>query len=205
MATAKPHRAAAHAVSVTTVQNHPDSDWSGIDWAVANLEVKRLQQRIFRASQQQQWKKVRDLQKLLLRSRSNLVLSVRQVTQVAAGKRTPGVDGKVALDAKSRAALVRELQQAPMTGPRPVRRAYIPKAGGKLRPLGIPTIADRVRQHVVKTALEPAWEPHFEARSYGFRPGRNTMDAIVATWERLNRRTNGRWVLDADIRGALEP
>ncbi len=195
---------AVDVVAATTVQTLPNDTWARINWRQANREVERLQQRIFRASQQEQWQKVRSLQKLLLRSRSNLILSVRQVTQVAKGKKTPGVDGRVALDGVSRMALVRELQQTPMTRPVPVRRVYIPKANGKQRPLGIPTIADRTRQHVVKTALEPAWEPHFEANSYGFRPGRSAHDAIVVLWHRLNKRARGKWVLDADIRGAFD-
>lgn len=139
MATARPI-AATRAVSVTTVQRHQDGNWSSIDWKAANLEVERLQQRVFRASQQGQWREVRSLQKLLLRSYSNLVLSVRHVTQVASGKKTPGVDGRVALDAKSRVTLVHELQQTPMTRSQPVKRVYIPKASGK-RPLGIPTVS----------------------------------------------------------------
>src|SRR5712692_4444815 len=139
---------AVDVVAATTVKTLPNDTWARINWRQANREVERLQQRIFRASQQEQWQKVRSLQKLLLRSRSNLILSVRQVTQVAKGKKTPGVDGRVALDGASRMALVRKLQQTPMTRPAPVKRVYIPKANGKQRQLGIPTIADRTRQHV---------------------------------------------------------
>jgi RNA-directed DNA polymerase len=82
--------------NVTTVQSDAGDGWAGIDWAAANRVVQRLQQRIFRASQQGRWRQVRNLRKLLLRSDANLVLSVRQVTQVNDGRATPGVDGRVA-------------------------------------------------------------------------------------------------------------
>ena len=86
----------------TTVQSHEGDGWASIDWAAATRVVQRLQQRIFRASQQGRWRQVRHLQKLLLRSHANLVLSVRQVTQVNDGRATPGVDGRVATTAKQR-------------------------------------------------------------------------------------------------------
>src|SRR6266853_3648756 len=190
--------------NATTVQSHEAGGWPSIDWAAANHTVLRLQQRIFRASQQGRWRQVRSLQKLLLRSDANLVLSVRQVTQVNDGRSTPGIDGRIATTAKERWRLLTDLRQTRPHRPQPVRRVYIPKANGKQRPIGIATIEDRVRQHVVKTALEPAWEAHFEAASYGFRPGRTVHDAIAACFNRLNGRCAAQWVLDADIRSAFD-
>src|SRR5919199_2620469 len=111
--------------------------WASIGWAQAHRQVTNLRQRIFRATQQQEWQQVRDLQKLLLRSHANVVLSVRQVTQVNAGRRTPGVDGQVVETAAQRMRLGRQLQADPPHPPRPVRRVYIPKSdgSGRLRPL----------------------------------------------------------------------
>src|ERR671938_1754911 len=107
-----------------------DQAWASIDWAQAHRQVANLRQRIFRATQRQEWQRVRDLQKLLLRSHANLVLSVRQVTQVNAGRRTPGVDGQVVETAAQRMQLVRQLQADPPHRARPVHRVYIQKSDG---------------------------------------------------------------------------
>lgn len=179
--------------------------WHSINWARAERDVRRLRQRIFTAAQEKDLKKVRSLQKLMLRSRANTLVSVRRVTQVSAGRRTPGIDGVRALTSQERGRLARTLDSEPATDVRPVRRVHIPKAGGKTRPLGIPTIRDRVQQARVKNALEPEWEARFEGKSYGFRPGRGCHDAIEKIF-RLTARSTARrtWVLDADLAGAFD-
>jgi RNA-directed DNA polymerase len=202
--------ATADAVPVV-VANGPEDDfepWSRIDWDQAQEEVRRLRQRIFAASQAGDLKRVRNLQKLMLRSRSNAVLSVRRVTEVNAGRKTPGIDGVVVASARDKADLADWVQRRSRSWTaRPVKRVFIPKAGSttKFRALGIPVIADRCLQAQVSAALEPEWEARFEPKSYGFRPGRGCQDAIAAIfWTVAGTRTKRRWVLDADLKAAFD-
>ena len=180
------------------------TDWNSIDWERQKALVRDLRQRIFQATKRKQWNKVRSLTKLMLRSQANLLLSVRRVTQENAGRKTPGVDKEVALTSDDRVKLIKGLRGYTLWKVRPTKRVYIPKANGKQRPLGIPTIRDRITQAIVKNALEPTWEARFEANSYGFRPGRSCHDAIEQCWIRLNSNGGHTWVLDADIKGAFD-
>ena len=107
-------------------------DWDAINWQVHEGNVRRLRQRIFKAAREQDGAKLRSLQKMMLRSWSSTLVSVRQVTQRNAGRRTPGIDGQVALSSRARAEMaVRVHRTISSWQPVPVRRVYVPKANGK--------------------------------------------------------------------------
>lgn len=183
-------------------------DWDAIDWPIQQNNVRRLRQRIFKAVQDGDLARARSLQKLMLRSWSNTLTSVRQATQRNAGRETAGVDGEVALTSSARMDMaVRVHRSWRSWRPRAVRRVHIPKEGNraKLRPLGIPVIADRCQQGRVRHALEPEWEARFEPRSYGFRPGRSCQDAIQAIYMTCKGPMAKRvWALDADLASAFD-
>ena len=165
--------------------------WKNATWKRYLKSVFRLQRRIFKAVLSGDLRRAKKLQKLLLRSFAAKMLAVKRVTQLNKGKNTAGVDGKKVLTPRARIKLVEKLKQEwAKWDHQELRPVEIPKSNGKTRTLKIPTIADRAWQALLKSAIEPAHEATFHARSYGFRPGRGTHDAQEYVF--LNLKGNSR-------------
>ena len=177
-------------------------NWHGIDWSQATKQVRRLQARIVKATQEGQWGKVKALQHLLTNSYSGKVLAVRRVTSNQ-GKNTPGMDGATWNTPADKAQAVLSLRRRGYQ-PLPLKRVYIPKKNGKKRPLGIPTMKDRAMQALYKLALEPIAETTADTCSYGFRPERSTADAAGACFIALAKKAAPTWILEADIKGCFD-
>lgn len=178
------------------------TDWMSIDWHQVHRNVRGMQLRIAKATQAGNWRKVKALQRLLTRSFSAKALAVKRVTENQ-GKRTAGVDRVLWTTPNQRWEAISSLDRRGYK-PRPLRRVFIPKANGKERPLGIPTMKDRAMQALYLLALEPVVECTSDPNSYGFRQGRSTHDAMGQNYICLAKQYSPEWVLEADIKGCFD-
>ena len=114
--------------------------WTQINWAKVEKSVLRLQHRIFMAKVRGDVKAMESLQRLLVASWAAKLLAIRKVGQENSGRKTPGIDGVVSISNEDRENLVQDGLRLNGYIPSPVRRVFIPKANGKMRPLGIPMV-----------------------------------------------------------------
>lgn len=176
--------------------------WESIDWKKAEAYVKKLQMRIVKAQKEGHYSKVKSLQWLLTHSFYAKALAVKRVTSNS-GKRTSGVDHELWLTPQAKFIAISKLNRRGYR-PQPLRRHYIPKKNGKMRPLSIPTMTDRAMQTLYKFSLEPIAETYADPNSYGFRIGRSTHDAIEQCFTDLNKGKSPKWILEGDIKGCFD-
>lgn len=178
------------------------NDWKAIDWQKARREVRRLQIRIAKAVREGRHGRVKSLQWLLTRSFSGKALAVKRVVSNR-GSKTPGVDGSIWYTPKQRMKAVHALRRRGYQA-QPLRRTYIPKKNGKMRPLGIPTMHDRAMQALHALALQPVAETAGDPNSYGFRLHRSCADAIHQCYIGLAKRYSAQWILEGDIKACFD-
>lgn len=177
--------------------------WKNLPWPLYSQDLFRLQHRIYKATQKGDYTRVKRLQSLMLGSKGARYLAVRQVSQLNTGKKTAGIDGISFLNCKQRLTLADKLKDITNWKHQNLRRIYIPKPGmvGELRPLGIPTIADRAMQCLIKYALEPVYEAQASRGSSGFRPGRSAWDIQSNIFKNFQSTSKGyeKSILKLDI------
>lgn len=191
------------AVSVNVIKvKAGEHYWFDIDWRKCQAEVKRMQIDIAVAWKAGNVQDVKTKQQKLVNSFAAKAIAVKTVTGNK-GKKTPGID-KVLWDSpKHKWEAIHQLEPYNFKA-LAVRRVWIPKKNGKLRPLGIPTMKDRAMQTLWKLALEPIAETMADQHSYGYRPYRSTQDAAQILWLFISKQKRPWWVLEADIKGFFD-
>lgn len=177
-------------------------NWNRINWVAVEALVSRMQMRIAKSIRLGRWGRAKALQRLLSRSFYARLLAVKRIMSNK-GSRTAGIDGvvwKTTAQYWNAATLLR------VSGYRaqPLRRIYIPKANGKYRPLGIPTLHDRAMQELFAIGLRPIAETTGDPHSYGFREKRSLHDAIQMCFISLSGRNHAQWILEADIKACFD-
>jgi RNA-directed DNA polymerase len=180
----------------------PATDWHSIDWKKVFRTVRRLQARIVKALRAGRWGKVKSLVYLLVHSFSGRALAIWRVVSNS-GARTPGVDGILWDNPEAKTAAFSTLRRHGYR-PQPLRRVYIPKSNGKMRPLSIPTMTDRAMEALHLLGLDPIEETLADRCSYGFRRDRRCADALEHVHKVLAGANRAPWILEGDIKSCFD-
>src|SRR5438552_5044076 len=180
----------------------PTGNWKSINWMAIRQQVRRLQVRIAKAIGQGNYRRASALQRLLTHSRAAKLLAVWRVT-TNRGAKTPGVDNVIWRTDRQKLLAADNLKRHGYR-PKPLRRLYISKKNGKLRPLSIPTMHDRAMQALYALALAPVAETLADRYSYGFREGRRCADALEQCFTILSQRKSAQWIVEGDIRACFD-
>lgn len=181
---------------------HEPTDWFSINWKQVLMFVGKAQRAIAQAEKDRDYRRVKRLQRGLIRSWQARALAVKRVTENR-GKRTSGIDRELWDSPESKWTAIWRLKTQGYRA-RPLKRAWIPKPNGDERPLGIPTMLDRAMQALFHLGLDPAAECHADPNSYGFRKARSTHDAMSQLFNVLSGANGAQWILDADIKGFFD-
>ena len=197
---------AQHSTTLNS-EKHADRNlakqWNSINWKEVEDRVNRIQIRIAKATQNENWNLVKRLTYLLTHSYSAKLLAVRIVTQNR-GKRSAGVDGQLWTTASDKMHAAISLSDRHYRA-NPLRRIYIPKPGKSTkRPLSIPTMRDRAMQALYTLGLQPIAETTADTRSFGFRLFKCTQDASEYAFRCLCHKTSSPWILEGDIKGCFD-
>ncbi len=172
------------------------------------LSVLKIQYQLDKAVENDDRNRIRFLaHQLSMKSMASRIMAINRICQINTGKYTAGVDGVSTPETKpERLAFMTELfYNVDITRkPEPIRRVFIPKPNGNSRPLGIPTIHDRIVQEIIRLSIEPICEYHFNHCSHGFRPHRSCHDAIQDIFIKMSRINSKKWVVEGDIKGCFD-